>query len=106
MIVIFIGTAIFADLEETVGLGVIDLFGLEIKAGLEGVEVGDAISGVVGSGVGEGVANAIPDKEGLGVGEEVAIGDSFALGTGEGVGNLLGDVVGVATGDGTPVTAE
>lgn len=112
MIVTFLGTTIFVDLDETVGFGIIVL---------EAVEVGDAMTWLDGAlldgawldgtGVGEGVGDALPEKEGLGVaagttGEGFAIGDSFAVGLGEGVGNLLGAVVGVAAGNGTPVTAE
>lgn len=112
MIVTFLGTAIFFELEETVGLGVIVLVGVgeaEIKAGLEGV--GDAVTwvegnGVGGSDIGDGDGDATAGKEGIEAGEGIVLGDTFGVGVGEGVGNLLGDAVGVATGNGMPNAAE
>ena len=74
MIVTFLGTAIFVDLEETVGFGIIVL---------EGVEVGDAMTWLDGAwpdgtGVGEGVGDALPEKEGLGVAAGTT-GEGFAI---------------------------
>jgi len=82
VIVIFLGTAIFIGLEETVGLGVIVFVGAgdsEIRAGLEGIGVGDAVTwvegnGVGGTGVGDGDGDATAGKEGLGALHTLIVG--------------------------------